>query len=179
MLFVAVGALIGAYIASVLSAKALTTFFASAVIVLAIYMIISTRSENKQAMPSNFILRTLGLFTGTLASLMGIAGGVVLVPSLSYFGLPLRQTIGVATVCGVMVAVFGSVGYVISGWGHAQLPEWSFGYIYLPALLGIILTSSILARYGVKLATKLPVALLKKFFAKLKFQLTRYRLQDA
>ncbi len=165
MIFVALGALIGSYIASILSAKALTVFFASAVIILAIYMIISTKTENKQTMPSHFVLRSLGLFTGTLASLMGIAGGVVLVPSLSYFGLPLRKTIGVATVCGVMVAIFGSIGYIISGWGQDNLPPLSFGYIYLPAFFGIVLTSSIFARWGVKLATNLPVDLLKKFFA--------------
>ena len=173
MTFVAIGALIGAYIASILSAKALTTFFASAVTVLAVYMLFSTKIENAHTMPSNLVLRALGLFTGILAglftgilaSLMGIAGGVVLVPSLSYFGLPLRHTMGVATICGVMVAIFGSIGYIISGWGQTQVPEWSFGYIYLPALLGIVLSSSIFARYGVRMATKLPVVLLKKFFA--------------
>ena len=165
MVFVAIGALAGAYIASTLSAKVLSTFFASAVIVLAIYMLLSIKSENSHSMPNQLVLRVLGLFTGILASLMGIAGGVVLVPTLSYFGLALRKTIAVATVCGVMVAIFGSIGYVISGWGQAQLPAWSLGYIYLPALLGIVLSSSIFARYGVKLATELPVAKLKKFFA--------------
>jgi len=165
MTFVAVGGLIGAYLASILSAKTLTTFFASAVIVLAVYMLISTKSDNKHTMPSHFILRILGMFTGVLASLMGIAGGVVLVPTLSYFGLPMRQAISVATVCGVMVAVFGSIGYIISGWGQTNLPPWSFGYVYLPALLGIVLSSSVFARYGVKLSSKVPVALLKKFFA--------------
>ena len=165
MAFVAVGALIGAYIASILSAKVLTTFFASAVLVLALYMLASTRIDTNHVMPGKLLLRCLGLFTGILASLMGIAGGVVLVPTLSYFGLPLRQTIGVATVCGVMVAIFGSAGYIVSGWGKADLPEWSFGYVYIPALLGIVISSSFFARYGVRLATKLPVKLLKKLFA--------------
>jgi len=165
IVFVSIGALVGAYIASSLSAKVLTTFFASAVIVLAIYMLLSIKSENSYSMPNRFILRVLGSFTGVLGSLMGIAGGAILVPTLSYFGLPLRQTIGVATLCGVMIAIFGSIGYIISGLGQAQLPTWSLGYIYLPALLGIVLSSSIFARYGVKLATELPVAKLKKFFA--------------
>ena len=165
MIFVAMGALIGVYIASTLSAKVLTTFFASAVIVLAIYMLFSIKNENNHSMPNRFVLRVLGSCTGVLASLMGIAGGVVLVPTLSYFGFPLRQTIGVATVCGVVVAIFGSTGYIISGWGQTQLPAWSLGYIYLPALLGIVLSSSFFARYGVRLATELPVAKLKKFFA--------------
>jgi len=165
MVFVATGALVGAYIASTLSAKVLTTFFASTVIVLAIYMLLSIKTESSHSMPNQLVLRVLGGFTGILASLMGIAGGVILIPILSYLGLPLRKSVGVATVCGVIVAIFGSIGYIINGWGQAQLPAWSFGYIYLPALLGIVLSSSIFARYGVKLATELPVAKLKKFFA--------------
>lgn len=165
MVFVAIGALVGAYIASILSAKTLTTLFATAVLVLATYMLVSSKSNNTGGKPSDLILRCLGLFTGILSSLMGIAGGIVLVPSLSYFRLALRQTIAVATVCGVMVAIFGSIGYTITGWGDNRVPAGSIGYIYLPALFGIILTSSVFARYGVKLATKLPVSILKKCFA--------------
>jgi uncharacterized membrane protein YfcA len=96
---------------------------------------------------------------------MGIAGGAILVPALTYFGTSMRKSIGIATVCGVMVALFGSLGYIITGLKQPELPQWSLGYIYLPALLGIILTSSLFAPIGVKYAAKLPVKTLKKFFA--------------
>ena len=166
MVSVALGALLGAVIASFLSAKALTTFFASAVIVLAAYMILANRRETEGAqIPANFVLRIIGLLTGIFSSLLGIAGGAILVPTLSSLGVPLRHAIGVATACGVLVATFGSLGYIISGFNHVLLPAWSFGFIYLPALLGIVLTSSFSARYGVKYASKVPVATLKKFFA--------------
>jgi uncharacterized membrane protein YfcA len=46
-----------------------------------------------------------------------------------------------------------------------NLPESSFGYIYLPALAGIVLTSVPLARVGAKLAHKLSAEKLKKLFA--------------
>ena len=165
MVVVAIGALIGAFIADLLSAKALTTFFASTVILLATYMLFSIRSTSTRSMPSNKILQFIGLITGTIASLMGIAGGAILVPVLSYFGLALRNSIGVATACGAMVALFGSAGYIITGMQQTGLPQWSLGYIYLPALLGLVLTSSFFAPMGVKLATKLPVTTLKKIFA--------------
>jgi len=165
MVFIAVGALLGAFVASMLSAKSLTTFFAGGVIALAVYMLVATRSSREREMMSDFSLGALGLFTGIIASLMGIAGGIILVPTLSYFGLSIRHSIGVSTACGLMVAVFGSIGYIISGIGQTLTPPWSFGYVYLPALLGIIVTSSFFARIGVKYASKLPVASLKKFFA--------------
>ncbi len=165
LLSVALGALAGSYIADSLSARMLTNIFAIAVILLASYMIFSIKVINDRPLPNNVILRTIGFLTGGIASLMGISGGAILIPTLTYFGMSLRQTIGVATSCGLMVALFGTLGYIITGFKQADLPEYSFGYVYLPVLIGIISTSSLLAPYGVKLATKLPVQTLKKYFA--------------
>lgn len=165
MFTVAFGALLGAFIADNLSAQALTRFFALAVFLLASYMLFSIRPQPAKEMPSKIKLQFISLFTGVVASLMGMAGGAILVPVLTYLGMPLRHCIGIATVCGVMVALFGSLGYIISGFDNALLPQWSFGYVYLPALLGIVLTSSLFAPIGVKYASKLPVQTLKKGFA--------------
>lgn len=165
MFIVALGALSGAFIADLLSAKTLTNFFAVAVMLLASYMLFSIRSQHSRTMPAQFKLQVISFITGTIASLMGMAGGAILIPTLTYFGMPLRHCIGIATVCGVMVALFGSAGYIISGLDNNLLPAWSLGYVYLPALLGVVLTSSLLAPVGVKFATKLPVQTLKKCFA--------------
>lgn len=165
MFTVAFGALLGAFIADLLSAEALTNFFAIAVIVLASYMLASIRFRNTKTLPSKLKLQCICFMTGIVASLTGMAGGAILVPVLTYFGMPLRNCIGIATVCGVMVAFFGSLGYIISGLDNTLLPKWSVGYVYLPALLGIVLTSSFFAPVGVKFASNLPVQTLKKIFA--------------
>jgi len=165
MFTVAFGALLGAFIADHLSAQTLTNFFALTVFLLASYMLLSIRSQHSKEMPSNVKLQVISFFTGIIASLMGMAGGAILVPVLTFFGMPLRLCIGIATVCGVMVALFGSLGYIISGFDNVLLPPWSLGYVYLPALLGIVLTSSLFAPLGVKYASRLPVQTLKKGFA--------------
>jgi len=165
MMVVAVGALLGAFIADYLSTQALTNFFAFMVMLLALYMLLSIVATKERTLPSTFVLQFISWLMGIIASLMGIAGGAILVPALSYFGLSMRKSIGIATVCGVVVALFGSLGYIITGFSQANLPAWSLGYIYLPALAGIIISSSLFAPVGVKFATKLPVKTLKKFFA--------------
>jgi len=165
MILVALGALLGAFIADLLSARALTNFFAVAVMMLASYMLFSIRSERSRDLPSQIKLQAISFVTGIIASLMGMAGGAILVPVLTYFGMPLRHCIGIATVCGVMVALFGSFGYILSGLDNQLLPPWSLGYVYLPALLGLVMTSSLFAPVGVKFAAKLPVQTLKKYFA--------------
>ncbi len=52
-----------------------------------------------------------------------------------------------------------------TGWHESQLPEWSLGFVYLPAVLGIALTSMFFARFGARLAHRLPPLLLKRLFA--------------
>lgn len=69
------------------------------------------------------------------------------------------------TPLGLPIAVAGALGYLINGWSVAGLPEWSFGYVYLPALVLLSLLSSLTAPIGARLAHKLPVATLKKVFA--------------
>lgn len=162
---VGLGAVLGAFIAEQLSSKALTQFFSGGVIVLASYMLLSIKFSVTGKLPNNFILNVIGLVTGAIASLMGIAGGAILIPVLSYLGMALRQAIGLATVCGVAVALFGSASFIFTGMQQNDLPAYSLGYIYLPALLGIVISSSLFAKLGVKMATTLPVATLKRIFA--------------
>ena len=162
---VAIGAVLGAVLADLLSLNALTNIFGTAVLILALYMLLSIKVERSVPLPSKWWLQSIGLFTGVLASLMGIAGGAILVPILMYYSLSMRQAIGVATACGIIVALFGTLGYVFVGLGQSDLPPWSVGYIYLPALLGIVLTSSLFAPLGVKAGAKLSLPYLKKGFA--------------
>ena len=62
-------------------------------------------------------------------------------------------------VAGVVAGLFGI------GWGEPELPEWSLGYVYLPAFVGIVLASSLTAPVGAKLAHRLSQPMLKKVFA--------------
>ena len=70
------------------------------------------------------------------------------------------------------VIVGGRLGYVLfydlSAYiANPLLPAHSLGFIYLPALLGIALTSMIFARFGARLAHKVSPRLLKRMFAAL------------
>ena len=66
---------------------------------------------------------------------------------------------------GLPIAVAGAAGYIKTGLDAPTLPEWSSGYVYWPALFGITLASVVFAPLGARLTHRLPVDLLKKFFA--------------
>ena len=68
-----------------------------------------------------------------LSSILGIGGGTFSVPYFKASGLNLTSAIGTSAACGVPIAIFGTLGYVIAGINKDILPPMSFGYVYLPA----------------------------------------------
>jgi uncharacterized membrane protein YfcA len=75
------------------------------------------------------------------------------------------QAIGTSAIVGFPIALAGSVGFVMAGWGHGDLPPYSIGYVYLPAVLGIAFASVLTAPLGAALAHRLPTKRLKQVFA--------------
>lgn len=162
---IALGALGGALVADLLPVGLLKSIFAIAVSSLATYMFISAKITKTFPLPNDTCIFIIAYACGVIASFMGISGAIILIPILTIFAVPLRHAIGLSTTCGALVATFGTVGYIIAGFGETQLPQWSIGYVYLPALISIAITSSLFAPMGVRYASKLPVKTLGHYFA--------------
>ena len=67
------------------------------------------------------------------------------------------------------IAIASALSFIWLGWDKPALPEWSLGFVYLPALVGIAIPSMYFARVGARLAHKLSPRLLKRLFALLLF----------
>jgi uncharacterized membrane protein YfcA len=102
---------------------------------------------------------------GLVSSLVGIGGGTLSVPFMLWCNIPLHQAIGTSAAIGFPIAIAGTVGYIYNGLSAVNLPEYTLGYVYLPALGGLIITSVLTAPIGVRLAHSLPVNKLKQVFA--------------
>jgi uncharacterized membrane protein YfcA len=161
---IAVGAVLGAQFASVISGVLLQRIFAVLVIVIALQMVFGSHKMSKNTIQKPG-LSGIGLSTGFVSSLMGIGGGALLVPALVWYQINIRKAIGCAAFSGVIIAVFGTLTFMITGFNEADLPAYSIGYVYLPATFGIIVTSVLTAPIGVKLGQKLDTVMLKKVFA--------------
>ena len=80
-----------------------------------------------------------------------------------------HDAIGTSAAIGFPIAIAGTVGYIVNGLNVSGLPAYSLGYVYLPALAGIVGASVLTAPLGVRLAHSLPVDRLKRVFALLLF----------
>tara|TARA_R110001606_G_scaffold12028_7_gene51935 strand:+ start:18163 stop:18957 length:795 start_codon:yes stop_codon:yes gene_type:complete len=166
---VALGALISGFIAALLPEQVVRLVFAVTVVLIAIKMFVSNKREPsvERDMPNKGVLTIMTTITGGLSAMIGIGGGALLVPLLTFFSVDMKKAIGCASACGIVIALFGSIGYISSGSTVYQLADGFTGFVYLPALFGIICTSWFTAPLGAKATHHLPVSLIKKIFAAL------------
>lgn len=166
---VTVGILIGAFLgvktAGQLSGQWLQVLLGCFVILVAIQMALNLKPKSADTKTSQSTFVTAGGFIGWLSSIFGIGGGTLSVPFFSWRGISMQQAVATSAACGLPIAIIGALTNIWEGWGHEAMPEWSAGFIYLPAFVGIVLTSSIFAKLGAKLAHSLPGPVLKKIFA--------------
>jgi uncharacterized membrane protein YfcA len=126
-----------------------------------------------RGLPSRISLFSVALLIGSVSSLLGVGGGLFAVPFLIWCNVSAKQAIGTATAISLPTSLLASLGFIWSGWNQ-NLPAYSLGYIYLPALLVIASSSVLLAPLGAKLAHQLPTKTLKKIFALFLLILTVY-----
>lgn len=164
-----VGTYLGSWIASLLSTMFLKVFFGLFLYYVATQMLMNIKPKAAHELPGQAGTFGAGSGIGIFSALVGIGGGTLTVPFLSWCNLTIHAAIATAAAVGLPIALAGTAGYVINGWSVTGIPGPHVGYVYIPALLGIIVTSMLTAPFGAKLAHSLPVDKLKKIFAILLF----------
>ncbi len=123
----------------------------------------TVKSDQRISNTGNMFLAGSGI--GAISALVSIGGGSLTVPYLAGRSIEIKKAIGTSAAIGLPISVAGTLGYLIHGWNSTSLINYAVGYIYLPAVLLISITSFLTVPYGVKLAYYLPVTILKKMFA--------------
>jgi uncharacterized membrane protein YfcA len=166
-----VGALLGALVADSMPTRQLRIFFAIFELTVATQMAFSILPHAARELPGRGGMFTAGGVIGAVSAIVGIGGGTLTVPFLVWCRVKMQNAVATSSACGLPIAIAGAVGFVLTGWNDDRLPEWSAGFVYLPAGLGIVLASVLTAPLGAKLAHRLPAPTLKKVFAGLLFVL--------
>ncbi|WP_029897749.1 sulfite exporter TauE/SafE family protein [Desulfohalovibrio reitneri] len=163
------GTFIGAWIASLLSTDVLKGFFGLFLYYVSFQMLTGKKPHPSRQIPGFGGMFAAGNGIGIFSALVGIGGGTLSVPFLTWCNVVMQTAIGTASAIGLPIALSGTLGYLLNGIGVAGRPDWTIGYIYLPAFLGIVCMSVVTAPLGARLAHSLPVPTLKKIFALLLF----------
>lgn len=165
------GTLGGTVVAAQLSTAFLKAFFVVFLYYVATQMIMNIKPKPSRELPGAMGLFSAGSVIGAVSSLVGIGGGTLSVPFMTWCNVRLHQAVGTSAAIGFPIAAAGAAGYIANGWMRDALPAHSLGFVYLPALAGLVAASVLTAPLGARLAHRLPVARLKRFFALLLYAL--------
>ena len=160
-----IGGLLGAYFADFISGKVMQRIFACYAIAVAIQMWFSLIPPASSELPEKLGCTLLGTAIGFISGLFGIAGGSLVVPVLTFYKVNIIRAIATSSVTGFPIALSGAVGYLWTGMDAKNLPEETFGYIYWPATIGIIISSTYFAKLGAKITHGVNPKLLNKWFS--------------
>lgn len=160
-----IGSIAGSLIAHQMQGRLLEILFGAFAILVSLQMLSGKQASGHSDLPGPAGLWSAGGLIGTGSSIFGIGGGSLTVPYLSWHKVPMQIAVATSSACGLPIALAGTIGFIVNGWHVPEQAASSLGYVYLPALTGIGLSSLIFAGLGAKLAHRLPAATLKKVFA--------------
>ena len=163
--FVIIGVVIGTIFAATLKTKSLVLFFSIVILFLGIYLLlINEREQNIVSEMKLYLKVILGAIVGFISAIMGIGGAVMNVPIFKYFGYSINKAIGSAAAIGFLIALFGAIGFLISGsYWKTNLPL-SFGFLNVPAFLIFIPITTFMARLGARTVHKIDKNKISKIF---------------
>lgn len=162
---IVVGALLGAGIADRLATDWLQRVVGVFALTIAVQMLTGARAEAHRGLPGPGGMAGAGAAIGAVSGVVGIGGGSLTVPFLTWCSVDIRRAVATSAACGFPIAAAGAAGFVLTGWGVPALPPGSTGFVYWPAFAGVAVASVLTAPLGARLAHTLPVATLKRVFA--------------
>lgn len=160
------GSALGAILVDYMPEKLGYIIFGTGCILVGLKMLTGAAPKPSRTLPSTVGLNLTGSVIGTIAAMLGIGGGTLVVPFLSWCNMDVRNAVATSSACGLPTAVAGATTFWLFGMDNqAELPNYSLGYIYLPAFIGISITAVFFAPLGAKLTNKLPVERIKQCLA--------------
>ncbi|MBA1194198.1 sulfite exporter TauE/SafE family protein [Pseudomonas entomophila] len=163
------GALLGAKTASLIQGPSLQKIIGVFAVLVAVQMALDLKPKARREVPGKVGLAAAGGVVGWASAIFGIGGGSLTVPFLTWRSLSMQQAVATSSACGLPIALASAASFMLLGWHDERLPAHSLGYVYLPAMVGIAVTSMFFARFGARLAHRLSPRLLKRLFAALLF----------
>ena len=151
--FVLGGALLGAWIASLVHSRVLALVFATLAFLVAMKMLFFPASRNlTEQIPRGPLVAVIPTSIGCFSSMMGIGGGTFSVMTLTLFNEPIHRAVGTAALFGLVISLPGTLGFVAAGWGDVRLPAGSLGFVNLLGFACIAPATVMAAPLGARIA---------------------------
>jgi len=173
------GSLVGPQIASALPTRVFAAVFGAFTWFSATRMLIAPKPKPGRELPGKAGLFGVGAGIGVVSSLLGAGGGFISIPFMQRHNVTIHNAVATSAALGLPIAVAGTIGFILAGLRQPDLPRWSAGYVYLPAMAAIVVASMLVAPVGASVAHRWPAVKLRRAFAALLGTLGTYMFWKA
>ena len=158
------GAFSGAMLTKVMSFDSMRLFFSLFVFSVAVIMYFGLSSAAHVDSLKKWVWQITGYIIGLVSAVVGIGGGTMTTPFLTYNNVDIKNAIATSAAVGMPIAVAGVLGFIVAGW-NVESTSGDLGFINAQALMSIVAMSVLFAPLGAKVAHNVDGKKLKKFFA--------------
>ena len=163
---VVVGVCAGAALAGIARGSLLTGVFGTVAVLVALYMtLVPDGARLRETLPGLWAQRLIAALIGCFSAMMGIGGGTLTVPSLVLCSYPIRRAVATSSAVGMIIAVPGAIGFMVTGWDVPGRPPLSLGFVSLLGLMLTAPTAMLTAPFGTRLAHVIDPVWLRRSFA--------------
>jgi len=156
----------GVWLATLLHSAFLALVFAGVVLAMSAYLgFAGDGFRLGTRLPEGLRGAAIPATVGAVSALMGIGGGSLSVPAMTAYGIPVLHAVGTSAAFGLLIAVPGALGFMLTGWQQPGLPPLSLGYVNLLAFACLLPTTLLAVPLGVRLAHRIPGPWLRRSFA--------------
>jgi uncharacterized membrane protein YfcA len=159
------GGLFGSWIASYIPALWFAAAFTVVIYVAATNMLLDRKPKPSRQPPGFPGMTAFGFVVSAVSAFTAIGGAFMTVPFMLWCNVPMLSAIGTAAAIGFPIALSGTAGFIAAGLREGGLPSYSLGFVYLPAVAGIVVSRMLMAPVGAAAAHRLPTVWLKRTFA--------------
>mgnify|MGYP001173038598 FL=1 len=162
------GAGAGPWLSRYLSVDVLSVYIVVILVVVAVLTLRRTtdaRQAAREWRTCRLQIFFVHVLIGLVSSVAGIASGLFAIPYLTRFALPLREAIGTSTIAAALYSAFATIGHMTAGAGVDGRPEWTIGFVYLPAFVAMSVTGGLCGMLGVGLAQRISEQWLRRVLA--------------
>ncbi len=167
IVFMTMGALIGAFIASIVHSDQIRYTFAIVVLIAAIWLLFFNKEKDTERHVPRSLYRGLSGFVGGISTLTGVS--VFTVPFFVLCGIKIKKAIGTSTVIVFTYSSIAGIWLICLGIPTMGISWHNFGYANLVIFASALIPCLIGGLTGAKLVHILPSQFLRKIFILMMF----------
>lgn len=154
--YMVVGAILGAFLVKFIHAVLLKKFFGIFLLLISLQMLLSKKKNHEELDVKKFhpiVMTIMSLIMGGISGMIGIGGGIILIPLFLHLNYKPKQVTGTVSACALTTGFAAAITILIATIHVDTHIPYTIGFIYLPALF--IMAPAIF--FAVKLGTYMSI----------------------